>query len=402
MTFVASWGRLRSPNGLDFPQGSTLTVPTDVNGNARVVLLPPTSEDLFDDQQDAMVSMLRLLDPAAPTPAQAQVGLQEMARQYSWQAAGAFRRAVDVYLRDFRPHLLDAVNLRDYTLAWGVIESTIIVHSPDEVGDGGALAGSAMLRLRFKDWLGAWLEALLVYVHEQAGDLRTDLGKLVDRSEVDADRVVEDVQTRVQRYVTRQRGVVGTYVARKVSESSLRSVVDRTQARVEDVAFERRAAVLPALDVASKTVATSAGGAQILEAVTRTRQDARRTTDTSASKLTTMIAAVQTDVAGRLQTSEFRGFQESVQATLNDKADANALNEARTSLQQAVDDTRTSLQQAVDEKVDANTFTDFRKRVDDWMAQPLEMSGPQGTTERLQSEIDRLQAQIDELRKKLG
>ena len=51
-------------------------------------------------------------------PADTVEGLRELARQYRWEAASDFRRAVDVYFRDFRPRLLETVNFRDYLARW--------------------------------------------------------------------------------------------------------------------------------------------------------------------------------------------------------------------------------------------------------------------------------------------
>jgi hypothetical protein len=358
ITFVASWGRLRSTNRLDFPQGGTLTVPAGVDGTARVVLLPPTSEDLFDDQQDALVTMLQRLPADALTPAQAQAGLREMAGQYRWEPAHAFRTAVDVYLRDFRPHLLDTINLRDYSLEWATIESTIIAYAQDDVSANGAIHGSALLRLRFKDWLAAWLEMHLAVASEADKALRTELDVLVKRPWVGADGVVDDVQARVQAYVAGQRGLAGTYIGRKVAESSLRAVLDTTVAKLP---IATRIRVLPTLDVASKTLATQAGGAGVLEAVSRTRQDAKRTTDTTATELTSRIRAVDTALDTKLASTTFSSFRSTVEATFASKADTTTLDDLRGSVEGQLADKVDAA--ALERKLDVAVFTPFHQEI---------------------------------------
>ena len=135
-----------------------------------------------------------------------------------------------------------------------MIESTVVVYAQDDVTADGAIAGSAALRLRFKDWLGAWLETHLTLASEAGSALRTELDSLVKRVAVGADALLDDVHARVQDYVTGQRGLAGAYVGRKVAESSLRTVLDTT---VTTLPIATRAQVLPTLDVASRTLATT-------------------------------------------------------------------------------------------------------------------------------------------------
>ena len=114
ITFAATWGRLRAAGGLTVQQGGSVTTRIGADGTARVTLLPPTSEDLSGPQQGALETMLRLLDNEALTPSDTESGLREMVLGYRWEANVDFRRAVDIYFRDFRHRLLDTINSRDY------------------------------------------------------------------------------------------------------------------------------------------------------------------------------------------------------------------------------------------------------------------------------------------------
>src|SRR5262245_13405721 len=126
VTFVATWGRLRTSGTLHTEEGNAVTVHTGVDGSARVNLLAPTSEALTAEQQDALGAMLGLLDPAAAFPGAAEKGLREMVRHYRWEGGAPFREAVDIYLRDFRPRLLDTVNQLDLFAAWSSLDATVL------------------------------------------------------------------------------------------------------------------------------------------------------------------------------------------------------------------------------------------------------------------------------------
>jgi hypothetical protein len=429
LTFVTSWGRLRSGDGLDFPQGGTITVRTGADGTARVVLIPPTSEDLWDDQQDALEASLQVLDPAAPTPAEAQAGLYEMARQYRWEAAAAFRRAVDVYLRDFRPHLMETVNLRDYSLAWATIESTVVVSAQDEAD--AAVRGSAVLHVRVKDWLGAWLEAYLALSAGQT-TLRADLDALVKRGG-DADTLVEDVQSRVQTYVAGQRGLAGAWGARKVAESSLRGLIDTG---VADLPLDHRLQLFSTLDAAARTLGAAAGGAEALASVTRARADSRTALERKVAVTETGVAALSERLAGaesalatkadaaalsaKLDATTFTTFQQTVQTQLAAKASTAALNAKLdgttfTNFQQtvqsqlaakadaaALQEVQASLTRAIAAKADSSALSKLQDSVARALESKLDARVFESEMERQLGELTKnLQSQIDELRRKL-
>jgi len=82
VTFAASWGRLRAAEGFQLVRGNTVTLRTFPDGSARVLLLPPTSEPLLDEQAQAVVALLATLDPAAPTPQAIAADFERMVREY--------------------------------------------------------------------------------------------------------------------------------------------------------------------------------------------------------------------------------------------------------------------------------------------------------------------------------
>jgi hypothetical protein len=77
-------------------------------------------------QQDTLKVALRLLDPEALTPRGAENDLQEIARRYRLDGHLQLRRAIDVYFWDFGRGLMETLNVRDYLLAWSLLDSTVL------------------------------------------------------------------------------------------------------------------------------------------------------------------------------------------------------------------------------------------------------------------------------------
>jgi hypothetical protein len=311
VTLTTTWGRLRATDGLTLKEDNSVTTRTDGYGTARVLLLPPTSEDLLPVQQDTLETALRLLNPGAATPQAATNGLEELARQYRWDGNPQLRYAIDVYFRDFGEGLLQTVNARDYMVAWTYFDSTVLAYVQDDAGSGqGATAvhATAALSLRFKNWLGPWLETMQDVARSESR-LLEDLLKARETEETGA--LLGRVYRRVRDFVSEQRGLVGDYVGRRVAEASLREFL---QTGSRSLPQETRRAVFPALDVASHTVASS--DANVLAAVGQTHVNLRRELDQK-------IDAVETESIGALSASV-----EDLRSQLADKVDATAFNAA--------------------------------------------------------------------------
>ncbi len=299
LTLVASWGRLAIATGYGTRQGQSITARTGLDGTVRLVLLPPTSEDLWDSQQQAVESMLRLLDAQAATPRDTQAGLQAMARQYAWESNLHFRRAVDIYFRDFRQHIADTINSRDFLKEWSYFDSTVVAYVLDD-GHGDAPDGSvqaaAALSLRFKDWLGPWLETYLALSRSES-TLGGEIQGLKRRAE-EAGTLLNRVYGRVHDYVSRQRGLVGQYVGQKVAETVIQDFVSKG---MEDLPVQTRLAMFPGLEVASSAVA-SAGGLVVLGGLSQTRADLRQELDSRIAQIDVAGIGSLSDRVGQLET----------------------------------------------------------------------------------------------------
>jgi hypothetical protein len=152
VTLVATRGELFASDGYQTTQGHLVSARTGLDGSIKLTLHAKTSEDITPIQQDALAAMLALLDPVAATPQQTAAGLRAMAQQYLWEVNLPFRQAVDIYVRDFRPHLLDTVNLREHLQAWSFQDSAVLAFAPAEgFGENGSsVAATATLHVRVK------------------------------------------------------------------------------------------------------------------------------------------------------------------------------------------------------------------------------------------------------------
>lgn len=365
VTFAATWGVLRSAGDLTVQQGNTVTARTSADGTAKVTLLPPTSEDLSAPQQAALETVLRSLDTDAPTPRETESGLQEMVQHYRWEANVDFRRAVDIYFRDFRHQLLDTINYHDYMRTWSYFDATVLVFVREDTnGDtpNTSVQGTAALTMHFKDWLGPWLETYLV-LSESESTLGDDLKNAKQQNE-EAGVLVQDVYGHVRDFVTGQRGLVGEYAGRKIAETSLGKFLD---SELDDLPLDTRVALFPALRVAANTIDTS--DVNVLTAVGQTRADLRQELGTKIGKvetetinvLTAHVDSLQEQLNGKADETDLSGLQVEVNNQLAAKAD-------RTTLDEVVDQAQTELRQEVNsklaQKVDVATFSDQVDQLD--------------------------------------
>jgi len=269
---AVTWGRLSSPAaGLPEP-GSSITVRTGVDGRARVTLWPPTLELITREQQAALESMLNRLDPLAETPLAVEPVLRELAKQYDWVPNIQYRAAVDVYFHDFRPKLLDTVNLRDHMRRWSFFESLVMAFVQDGAvgeGVGTSVEGSAVLDLRFRDWLGPWLQTYLRQAQEQStlGESLTNVAQTGGA----AGAMLNGVYAQVNQFIGKQQGAIGQYTGRKLASQAL---YDLLNTGITQLPARVRGGLAPALQIASNTVQVT--GAAVLANLGQAQSAAER------------------------------------------------------------------------------------------------------------------------------
>ncbi|MGB3201785.1 MAG: hypothetical protein WBA99_12840 [Nodosilinea sp.] len=297
---ATTWGRLRSRDRLIAEQGTSLVVTTDFDGRFSLSLLPPTSEDLLEAQQEALEQLLGRLNATATTPRQTEADLREMAQLYQWEVNHAYRQALDIYFRDFGEGLLESVNVRDYLAQWDYLEATVTAYVQQP--GGTTVTGLGALMVPFKHWLGPWLETFLT-LSEAQNPLPTVLDALQKTNPLGNLR--EGVYRQVSDYVGQQRGRVGAYIGRKVVDKTVQSFLLQGLDDIEDTGI--KADLAPTLNVASGLLAI--GGVSGLQSVVQTRSDLKaevgsqiESSGIAVGVLGDRIAGIATQVTG-LQTS---------------------------------------------------------------------------------------------------
>jgi chromosome segregation ATPase len=288
-----TWGRLRSRDRIPVEQGTSLAVRTGADGRFSVELLPPTSEDLLAVQQEALETFLVRLDSEAETPRQTEAGLLEMAQLYQWDTNFAFRQAIDIYFRDFGQGLLESVNAQDYLDSWNFLEATLVAYV-QEPGKTAVQSSAAML-IPFKQWLGPWLEVFLTLSQE-----RSPLGSTLEvmTRGGNAGVLMDGVYQRVADYVGSQPGIVGAYIGRKVVETTVQTFLLEGLAELD---VDARAALVPSLQAATGTLATTGVGG--LTTLVQTRNELKREVGTQIESSGLAVGALTnrvTDIATQL------------------------------------------------------------------------------------------------------
>ena len=363
VTFAASWGILHTADGYTIRQGNIVTARTGVDGTVRITFVPPTSEKLWDAQQDALETMLGLLDEDAPTPHDTETGLKEMVRQYRWEPNIQFRQAVDIYFQTFRHRLLDTINLRNYMQQWLYVDSTVTAYVQDnepEVGISSSVHGTAVLALRFKDWLGAWFQTHLK-LSESEGMLE-DAFRDVKEQNSEAGTLLDGAYRHLRDFVANQRGLAGKDVAQRVAKVSIQRFLDD---EISDLSLNTRIALSPALKAASNTIA--AAGVDVVAGLGQVRSDLRQEQaakldqlDPALGGLTGRIDGLETQLTEKLDKAELA-------QRLADKLDATDFNGFRVEVNGSLDTKvgNAELTEALADKLDAADFNGFRVEVND-------------------------------------
>jgi hypothetical protein len=307
VTLSASWGRLRGSDGFSIQQGDNVSFRAGNDGTIRATLLPPTSEDLEQPQQDAVESALAVLDPEGATPREDKDALEALVREYQFEANDSFRSGVDIYFRDFREHLLDSVNYRDELDAWPTYDSAIVayVHQLAEDGttDTGVVASGALL-VHIRDWLGAWTQTHIELESEESElDVQLDIATGFD----DPSDMLSRIHLSVGDYVSNRNGLVGQRIGQRVAEDKLGGFL---QTGIDILPDEKKEALFPAVDTSSATIDKL--GVQAIGALEQTRTDLRAHVDQqvtsgigAALETSPTITSLQAQVAGKVDQTTF-------------------------------------------------------------------------------------------------
>lgn len=301
LTLTTTWGRLRWVEGVVVQEGSSVIARTDAVGSVRVTLRPDPAEDLLAAQEAALATTLATLDAGSPKPADVVEALREMVRLYRWEANVGFRRAVDVYVRDFGRGVLEAINAWDAMAVWRTIPATVAAHAVSQpeghegVTDttGSAVRGAAMVTMTFLDWVAPWLRTYEQEVMSD-GSLRQRLQDLTALGD-DPGRLLEVAYERVRESIAFEPGRLGALIAPRAGRAAMRGFVDDG---ISDLSIDTRAQLVPAASAVSDAVGE--GTIATAGAITQSRTDLSLQIEASASTVDASVATARQDLGSRI------------------------------------------------------------------------------------------------------
>ena len=328
VTLTTTWGKLRGSDGFSIQTGGSVSFRAAGDGTVRVTLVPATSEDLEEPQQDAVESALAVLDPDAETPRDAKDALEELVRTYQFEANDDLRAGVDIYFRDFRAHLLDTVNYRDELDSWPTFDAAVVAFVHELANDGTTdahVVASGALVVRIRDWLGAWLQTH-VELESEESQLEAELD--IATGFADPSDMLGRIHQSVGEYVSLRQGIAGAAVGQRVAQDKLGSFLE---GGIDVLPAEKQQVLFPAVDTSTATIGTL--GVQALGALEQTRTDLRQHVDAQltsgigpALEKSAAFTGLQQQVAAKVDTatlnqklkdaSDFATFQTSLTSVL--------------------------------------------------------------------------------------
>jgi hypothetical protein len=404
VTFMSTWGQLSGADGYTVRQGGAITLRTDADGVIRIVLQAQTSEPLLHEQQDVLDAMLSQLDPEAETPDKLREALDALAREYRWEANYPFRQAVDIYFRDFRAGITDTINYHDHLTAWSHFDATVIAYArEDDAGDLDTQVGAtAVLDLRFKNWLAPWYDAYAALSRADAplSHAFDNLRKTTNQ----AAPLLEGVYAETKQFVDHQRGLVGEYVANKVAENAVREFLSTG---LQDLDLDERLAAAPALEVATSAIAK--GSIAVVATVGQTQKNLRtelggKTSDPRITDLVNRLGVVESTLDRKLEIAAFEDFRGSVTTSLATKLNSITFNSFRNQLETTlatkadrteVRDLQTAIDGLRNNSLTRDEFVTFREQTNSTLAAKTDLTT--FNTFRDQTRVD-LQNKVDRTR----
>ena len=384
VTLVTTWGVLRGDD--DLIEGTSIVSTTGSDGTMRVTLRARVSLNDNEDQ-DALESVLAELDPGAASPADTIGALQDMARQYRWEANHGLRNAVDAYFREFGKNVVHGAAFRDYMVAWSLIPATVIAYVGET--DTSSTGAVATTTVKFRDWLGPWFQTYQAYASSQIA-LDPDL-ELIKKRAVSAGGLVAGIFGRATSAVEGEFGEVGRRVAQQTAQKSIDNFLG---SGIADLPVATRLAVGPALDTGARSLLTAGPG--VVEALGETHVAAVTAADSIAGKVdkadlaaalstkanTADVQGIQATLAGKADRAALDALQAQTNAALAAKADLAALQSFQAATNAALTGKASvadlqAVQTAVAAKADLSALTAFQTQVNGVLASKADLTALQ-------------------------
>lgn len=325
---TTTWGQLRVADGYTLQTGASIVARTDLNGAILMTLLPPLSEELGEPPQRALETLLAQFDPTAPTPQAMLSALNVAVAQYQQITEQELRAAIDFYFQHFYQPRLATLTAYDWLQSWQTINATVLALAPENLSSSGGTAGEALpllaatvqgaavLPLRFRDWLGPWLQCYTDLAREEA-QLRQQFALLTELTQ-NPDELLAATTDLVQTAVRKQNGRTGKLLEQQVVSSLVTALLaEDTQA----LPVATRVKLITGLPVATDTVRTLGGraGTNLAHSAAELRQDLTQQVDSKVGQLSQLQGGLETRLTG------VEGSVDGLQTVVQSKAERSDL-----------------------------------------------------------------------------
>ncbi|MBN1931237.1 MAG: hypothetical protein JW786_06475 [Desulfobacterales bacterium] len=254
LTFATTWGTLETQIGFEKRHGSVVTARTDINGKAKIKIIGPTYEPLTNAQQSALDFALHGLDPAAATPNEAALELNDLVLQYQAKGNVDLRQAMDIYFHTRQEALSTAINRPTSNFEWPYFDAlvTAYLHEDEEqVKYGNVAESTAVLKVRIKDWMEPWYQVYINRLNESC-TICEDFNRLKDQV-TDKGLLLDNMVNRLYSYASVEFGLIGKSAAEKVAQ---RQVAHFLHTGLDGLPFDTQKILFPALNLAAKNITT--------------------------------------------------------------------------------------------------------------------------------------------------
>jgi hypothetical protein len=260
VTVQSGVGRLVYMFGFSRIEGQAVTVVTGADGTADLELITPPAEPLSEIQQAALITALARLDAGAPDPLKLAAAFRALAADYQLERSYNLRRAIDVYVRERREAMIDSLNPGRWRLVWPEDSALLQADALAPDGGGGSTA-RAVRAVRWKNWVGAWLEFF--------ADALREANPLTERFSGAAragSGVVGDLLLEARRFAAAAPGRTAEWIGQREIAGAVRDYVSGDLSGLDDAA---RAGVLTQLEVAAREVRPTTVGSYTLVSGTK-------------------------------------------------------------------------------------------------------------------------------------
>lgn len=345
--FVASWGRLRPAGGFQSRGGegdNSISVRTDSNGIARVILRSENNENLSESDELQIQGMLGtqvagtsknlaqvMLDEPAPTGGHVQAAFQMVSLEYEKAGNNLFKAFADNY--QFRAPLKPTLPILPLPPlpGWRDYRATVMAFAKPD-GDPTTpdnTRGGSTIQITFRDWLFNWIGDYVFNV----GQLELDIADVV-KPMWQLDNHL-DILSNFQQYTQESiadAGVIGQFRFFNAQENALGNVAVPVADSFKTTLKEQ---VQTAIASQTKAGLFGGNGGEFLQTMLNSGKQ--------ASQVKTQVDGVQVEVQaqasvkdavtvleGRMQASETLGsrIETSINRVIDDVANINVLDES--------------------------------------------------------------------------